>query len=772
MSVAEQDLSSTLWYDRPAEIWNDALPIGNGVIGAMVFGRTTNERLALNHENLWRGVTRHRTTEPRHQYLQEIRELLLAGKWIEGQSAATKHLSGTGQVQPYQPVCDLSLQSAGETGQDYRRSLDMATAIAVTHYRQDEVLIQRDAFVSAVHGALVLQLRGEQPGQISTTIALVRRLDEPEDEPDLTITTWASRTTMGLSGSYIEGVSFAVEARVQADGVDATVEADEASGTLRVSRADSLLLVLTIATNYDVDDPEGRCRARLDNVPLDYAQLREAHIAEYAPLHARVQLDLGRSADANRLPTDQRKERLCAGQSDPALHALYFQYGRYLLLSSSRACQQPANLQGIWNDKPRPPWDSDFHHDANLQMNYWPAETCNMPECVDPLSSYLMRQIPEARKAARNLYHCSGITMPILSDVWDRATPEAPGWDVWIGAAPWLSQHLWWHWEFERDRDYLRDVAYPFLKLNAEFYADYLIRDASGYLVPVPSQSPENTWIGGPWPVGLGVAATMDLVLIHEVLQHCLEASTLLEVDADLRPTWNGILRDLPPFQIGKHSQLQEWYQDFDEREVEHRHYSHLIGVYPGDLMTPSRLHTFYEAARVSIQRRVDAGASIYGMTAAWSAAMWTRFGEGDRAFAHLQQMICDFTTRSLLNISPRDVFQIDGNFAATASYAELFLQSHDDRIQLLPALPEQWSMGSVAGLRARGDFTVDITWQNGAWTEVRITSYSGEPCRVVGRAIVADASGMVSTRTYRDGIEWDTTAGQSYLLRRAEAAP
>ncbi len=596
MSVAH-DRSNTLWFDRPADQWNDAFPIGNGVIGAMIFGRTTNERLGLNHENLWRGVTRDRTTEPRHQHLAEIRELLLAGHWIEGQALATKHLSGSDLVQPYQPVGDLSLRSDDEPIQDYRRSLDLATAIAETQYRQGETLLRRVAFVSAEHGALVVRIQGDQPGQVNTEVGIVRSLDAPVEEPDCTITTWARRLAVGLSGAYSEGIHFAVEARVVVDGADATLEADPEQGTLRVSNADALLLVLTIATDYNTPDPAEWCRKHLDTLPLDYEQLHAAHLAEYAPRFARVALDLGGTDAVNGIPLDQRKQRMCAGEADPALFALFYQFGRYLLLSSSRNCQQPANLQGIWNERLLPPWDSDFHHDANLQMNYWSAETSNVAECVEPLISYLQRQIPEARKAARDLYNCGGILMPILSDIWDRATPEAPGWDVWLGAAPWLSQHLWWHWEFGRDRAYLREVAYPFLKLIAEFYADYLIRDDRGYLVPVPSQSPENTWIGAPWPVALGVAATMDLLLIREVLQHCLEASALLDMDAEVRPTWEAILRDLPPFQIGKHGQLQEWYDDFEEREVDHRHYSHLIGVYPGDLMTPSRLPTFYRGS-------------------------------------------------------------------------------------------------------------------------------------------------------------------------------
>ena len=315
---------------------------------------------------------------------------------------------------------------------------------------------------------------------------------------------------MGLAGTYREGITFAVEARVVAEGPDARIEADPEQGSLRVSHADALLVVLTIATNYNTADPAAWCQQHLDSVPMEYEQLRAAHLAEYAPLYARVQLKLGGSDEVTALPLDRRTERMCAGASDPGLFVLYFQLGRYLLLASSRKCQQPANLQGVWNERLNPPWESDFHHDVNLQMNYWSAETCNIPECVEPLISYLQRQIPEARKAARDLYNCGGILMPILSDVWDRATPEAPGWDVWTGAAPWLSQHLWWHWEFERDRTYLREVAYPFLKLVAEFYADYLIRDQQGYLVTVPSQSPENTWIGGPWPVGMGIAATMD----------------------------------------------------------------------------------------------------------------------------------------------------------------------------------------------------------------------------------------------------------------------
>lgn len=761
-------MHNIIWLDKPAADWLQAFPLGNGNLGAMLFGGITDERLALNHENLWRGVSRDKTTVPVSQYLPEIRQRFFTGEWQRAVDLLVDHIGkpNVRPIEPYQTAGDLLLHMPGHDGaKNYRRSLDLATGIAEVTYQSAGITYHREVFISAVHSVLVLRITADTPAAISTKIGL-SRVGDPACERH----PWAAVDRLGYTGVFTEGITFAEEVRVHAVGGHIGVLNET---MLDVQGADELLLVMAIAVDYNQPDPARWCAEHLDTVPKDFTVLSSAHVAEHRALFDRVALDLFDNSTQESLPVDQRLARVRAGKADPSLAALYFQYGRYLLMASSRNCDQPANLQGIWSEGLTPPWSSDFHLNINLQMNYWAAEAGNLAECAQPLIDFLHRLVPQGQKAARDLFNCRGIFFGHATDIWAAATLEHEIYSMWACAAPWLAEHLWWRYEYSQDMAFLRDSAYPFMKEAATFFEDFLVRDAQGRLVTVPSQSPENCFVGGSAPVSLCIAATMDLVFIHELLTRCLQASELLQCDEELRTKWQAILSELPPFQIGRHGQLQEWLEDYDEVEPGHRHASHLAGVFPGEVMTPTSLPEFYEAARVALVRRLAAGGGHTGWSRAWTAAFWARFMDGEKAYEHLMCLLTDFATDSLLDLHPapnHSVFQIDGNFGGTAAVLEMLLQSHGGVIRLLPALPPQWPNGEVRGLRARGAFTIDISWHAGCIYEARITSEAGFPCRLAwpGETWSATSEGkhLAVQQDDKGYLLFATQAGQTITIQ------
>lgn len=776
-----------LWYDSPASLWEEALPIGNGKMGAMLYGGLDTERIQLNEDTIWSGYVKEDEKVNTPEDYEHVRSLIREEKYPEAKAFIDKNMQGD-WTQSYLCMGDLYLKFT-DSGivKNYRRELDLHTGLANVSYEKDRnsfrpdfVTRHREAFASTQHQVLALRFSADKPGNVGFSAFL---------DSDIFHETKAEGNTLLLKGrcpSRVEPSYVSTDKPVQYDDSKETiqftivVQAEVTGGQLvthpqrlEFVKADEVTLYITAVSNFvDFETPpdstidlENICLKRLAKATAaGYQTLREEQAMAHQQVFDRVKLTLG-EAPTPPDSTDTLLKNAMEGRLSPYLAALMFQYGRYLLMTSSTPGSQPANLQGIWNHDIRPEWSSNLTTNINVQMNYWHADTANLSEYAMPLFDAIEEMAVTGETTAKNYFDSDGFTVCHNVDIWRKTSPASGNatHSFWPMAGGWLCRHMWEHYLFTQDQEFLRARAYPTLEKSALFFLDWLVPEGEE-LVTMPSVSPENIFIG---PDGrassVSLASTMDITIIRGVFTSLLKAAEILGEESETLTKIREALPKLPPFRIGKRGQLMEWYYDFDEYEPGHRHVSHLYGIYPGNQIQWGRDDALLEAADTTLRLRLAEGGAHTGWSCTWNISLYARMNDAVNAYRFVKMFFEHSTFKNLFGSHPP--FQIDGNFGYAAGFAEMLLQSHFDKqaIRFLPALPEEWSTGTISGLKARGGFEVSMDWEEGFLTSAMITSHAGRECSILTNSPFIIGGTVMQPK---DGvITFVTEAGKVYSI-------
>ena len=731
-----------LFYNQPAEKWTDALPIGNGRLGGMIYGGVPQEHIQFNEETLWTGKPHDYAHEGASKYLGEIRQLLADGKQLEAQNLAMKEFMSVPLKQKaYQPFGDLYINFSGhEKFANYSRSLNIENAVSTVSYQVGETKFKREIFASHPDQLIVVHLTADKKNALNFDVAL----DAIHEQKAVV----ADGNILELEVKVKDGVLYGVSTlKIETNG---TVEV--ANEKLQVSGASKATIYLSAATNYknykDVSaDAKQLANEKLQLGGKKYRAIKAAHIEDYKSLYNRFEISFGDNGKSA-MPTDERIVAFGKNPDDPQLIALYVQYARYLMITSSREGTRPATLQGIWNHKIKPPWESKYTVNINTEMNYWPVNLTNLDECHEPLFTMIKEVAETGKNVAKEHYNCNGWVLHHNTDIWRGAAPiNHANHGIWVTGGAWLSTHFWEHYLYTQDKEFLKD-SYDLIKGSALFFTEFLVEDPkTGYLISTPSNSPE---IGG-----LVAGPTMDHQIIRALFRICIEASEILGIDKDFSEKLQLMIPKIAPNQIGKYGQLQEWLEDKDDPEEKHRHVSHLWAVYPGSEINYEETPELMKAARQSLEFRGDGGT---GWSLAWKISYWARFLDGNRSYKMIHRLLSPAESpdkkirggsyKNLFDAHPP--FQIDGNFGGAAGIIENLMQSHLNRIDLLPTLPDALPDGSISGVCTRGGFELAFLWEDGKLQHVEVLSKSGNTCRL----------------KYDDKlIEFETEEGKTYAF-------